>query len=237
MNITAGTRLGRFEIRSKIGAGGMGQVYLARDTSELDRIVAIKVLPAEVAADSKRMQRFIQEARTVSALNHPNVLTIYEFGQEGGTRFIVTEYVEGVTLREHLRAHRLKLHEVLDIATQVAAALDAAHEARVVHRDIKPDNIEHNQVSLTRTSLALALCGDIAQANSLVDELTKQYPQFTLVTGIWLPPIRAALELDRANAAQAVTELEAASRYEAAGEFWPQYIRGLGNLKLGKSAE
>src|SRR5215471_407457 len=141
MNITAGTRLGRFEIRSKIGAGGMGQVYLARDTSELDRIVAIKVLPAEVAADSKRMQRFIQEAKTVSALNHPNVLTIYEFGQEGDTRFIATEYVDGVTLREHLRAHRLKLHEVLDIATQVTAALNASHEAHVVHRDIKPDNI------------------------------------------------------------------------------------------------
>ena len=95
MTLTTGTRLGRYEIRSKIGAGGMGEVYLARDTSELDRIVAIKVLPAEVAADSKRMQRFIQEAKTVSALNHPNVLTIYEFGQEGTRRFIATEYVDG----------------------------------------------------------------------------------------------------------------------------------------------
>lgn len=119
----------------------MGQVYLARDTSELDRMVAIKLLPPEVAADPKRMQRFIQEARTVSALNHPNVLTIYEFGQEGETRFIVTECVEGVTVREHMRSHRVELHEVLDIATQVAAALDAAHEAHVVHRDIKPDNL------------------------------------------------------------------------------------------------
>jgi serine/threonine protein kinase/predicted Zn-dependent protease len=139
--LSANSTLGHYTIVSKIGAGGMGHVYLARDQSELNRTVAIKILPAEVASQPKRMQRFIQEAKTVSALNHPNVLTIFEFGQEGDTRFIAMEYVDGVTLREHLRAHRLKLHEVLDIATQVAAALDAAHEAHVVHRDIKPDNI------------------------------------------------------------------------------------------------
>jgi serine/threonine protein kinase/predicted Zn-dependent protease len=141
VTLSAGTKLGRYEIRSKIGAGGMGQVYLARDTSELDRTVAIKLLPVEVAADPKRMQRFVQEARTVSALNHPNILTIHEFGREGTTQFIATEYVEGVTLREHSRTHRFKLDELLDTAIQIATALDAAHEARVVHRDIKPDNI------------------------------------------------------------------------------------------------
>jgi serine/threonine protein kinase/tetratricopeptide (TPR) repeat protein len=141
MSIPPNTTLGHYRILSKIGAGGMGEVYLAQDTSELERTVAIKLLPADVAADPKRMQRFAQEARTVSALNHPNVLTVYEFGRDGDTCFIATEYVEGVTLREHLRAHRLKLHELLDIAAQVAAALDAAHEAQVVHRDIKPDNI------------------------------------------------------------------------------------------------
>jgi eukaryotic-like serine/threonine-protein kinase len=139
--LSANSTLGHYTIVSKIGAGGMGHVYLARDRSELDRTVAIKILPSEVASQPKRMQRFIQEAKTVSALNHPNVLTIFEFGQHGDTRFIAMEYVDGVTLREHLRAHRLKLHEVLDIAAQVAAALDAAHEAHVVHRDIKPDNI------------------------------------------------------------------------------------------------
>jgi serine/threonine-protein kinase len=141
VTLSSGTKLGRYEIRSKVGEGGMGQVYLARDTSELNRTVAVKLLPTEVAADPKRMQRFAQEARTVSALNHPNVLTIYEFGHDSATHFIATEYVEGMTLREHIRAHRLKLHEVLDIAIQVAAALDAAHEAHVIHRDIKPDNI------------------------------------------------------------------------------------------------
>jgi tetratricopeptide (TPR) repeat protein len=98
-------------------------------------------------------------------------------------------------------------------------------------------SLAHNQVSLTRSSLALALCGEVAQAQSLVDELAKEYPHFTIVNEIWLPPIRAALELDRGNAAQAITELQAASRYEAAGEFWPQYVRGLANLKLGKGAE
>jgi len=129
----------------------MGEVYLALDTTELERTVAIKVLPSEVAADPKRMQRFVQEARTVSALNHPNILTIYEFGQEGETRFIATEHVDGVTLREYLTplargsgpmsTGRPKLHDVLEIAAQIAAALDAAHEAKVVHRDIKPENV------------------------------------------------------------------------------------------------
>ncbi|MEN3326476.1 MAG: eukaryotic-like serine/threonine-protein kinase [Acidobacteriota bacterium] len=119
----------------------MGQVYLAQDTSELNRTVAIKLLPSEVAADPKWMQRFIREARTVSGLNHPNVLTIYEFGVHDSTRFMAMEYVDGVTLREHLNSTRLNLHEVLDIGIQVAAALNAAHEAHVIHRDIKPENI------------------------------------------------------------------------------------------------
>lgn len=115
MSLPEGVKLGRYEIRAHIGAGGMGQVYLAQDTSELDRTVAIKILPAEVAADPKWMQRFIREARTVSGLNHPNVLTIYEFGVHDSTRFMAMEHVEGVTLREHLSGNRLNLHEVLDI--------------------------------------------------------------------------------------------------------------------------
>src|SRR5256714_13720738 len=141
MTIAMGTQLGRYEIRSQLGAGGMGEVYLARDTSELERTVALKFLPAELASDQKRLQRFIQEAKTVSALNHPNILTIYEFGQSDSVRFIATEYVDGVTLRDEMRERRLKLHDVLDIAAQIAAALNAAHEAGVVHRDIKPENI------------------------------------------------------------------------------------------------
>ena len=141
MPLAEGIKLGRYEIRGHIGTGGMGQVYLAQDTSELNRAVAIKLLPTEVAADPKWMQRFIREARTVSGLNHPNVLTIYEFGVHDSTRFMAMEYVDGVTLREHLNNNRLNLHEVLDIGIQVAAALNAAHEAHVIHRDIKPENI------------------------------------------------------------------------------------------------
>jgi eukaryotic-like serine/threonine-protein kinase len=98
-------------------------------------------------------------------------------------------------------------------------------------------SFERNQVSLTRSGLAQALCGDVGQAQSLVNELTKEYPQFTVINGIWLPTLRAALELARGNSAQALTELQAASRYEAAGEFWPQYIRAQTYLKLGKAAE
>src|ERR1051326_6933006 len=110
MSLPAGTKLGRYEIRSKIGEGGMGEVYLAQDTTELGRTVAIKVLSAEVASDPKRMQRFAQEARTVSVLNHPNILTIYEFGQDEAARFIATEFVDGVTLREYVHVRSLKLH-------------------------------------------------------------------------------------------------------------------------------
>jgi len=141
MPLAEGIKLGRYEIRAHIGAGGMGHVYLAQDTSELDRTVAIKILPADVAADPKWMKRFIREARTVSNLNHPNVLTIYEFGVHDSTRFMAMEYVEGVTLREHLSGNRLNLHEVLDIGIQIASALNAAHESHVIHRDIKPENI------------------------------------------------------------------------------------------------
>jgi serine/threonine protein kinase/tetratricopeptide (TPR) repeat protein len=141
VTLATGTKLGRYEIRSHIGTGGMGQVYLAQDTGELGRTVAIKLLPPSLAADPKWLQRFIREARTVSGLNHPNILTIFEFGQDGPRRFIAMEHVDGGTLREYLQRNRPNLHEVLDIAMQIAAALNAAHEAHVVHRDIKPDNI------------------------------------------------------------------------------------------------
>lgn len=131
--ITSGKRFGRYEIRSQIGAGGMVVVYLAEDT-KLDRQVALKILPADVADDQERMHRFVQEAKSASALNHPNIITIYEIGEDGDTHFITTEYVEGETLRERLNASPLNLKAVLEIAIQVAGALDAAHRAGIVHR-------------------------------------------------------------------------------------------------------
>src|SRR5947209_15405951 len=140
MTIASGTKLGRYEIRSLIGAGGMGEVYRALDT-DLHRAVALKFLRAEVASDEKRMQRFIQEARAASALNHPNILTVYEIGQADGARFFATEFVDGVTLRAALTSRKMKLVEVLDVAIQVASALVAAHAAGIVHRDIKPEDI------------------------------------------------------------------------------------------------
>jgi serine/threonine protein kinase/dipeptidyl aminopeptidase/acylaminoacyl peptidase len=140
MSIATGQSLGRYEIRSHLGAGGMGEVYLARDTT-LDREVALKILPSEIASDKDRMQRFMQEAKTASALNHPNILTIFEIGAEDGAHFIATEYIDGVTLRHHMAGTRLRLSEALDIAAQIAAALSAAHSAGIVHRDIKPENI------------------------------------------------------------------------------------------------
>jgi eukaryotic-like serine/threonine-protein kinase len=141
VTIPAGTKLGRYEIRSKLGAGGMGEVYLAQDTSELGRAVALKIVPAEVANNKDRLQRFTQEARTVSNLNHPNILTVYEFGQTDSGSFIATEYIDGVTLREHVSGRRLKLVDILDLAIQIVAALNAAHEAGVTHRDLKPENV------------------------------------------------------------------------------------------------
>jgi eukaryotic-like serine/threonine-protein kinase len=119
----------------------VGEVYLAQDTSELGRTVALKILPAEVAKDKDRLQRFTQEARTVSNLNHPNILTVYEFGQTDSASFMATEFVEGITLREHLSNRRLKLVDILDVAIQIVVALNAAHEAGVTHRDLKPENV------------------------------------------------------------------------------------------------
>src|SRR5262245_58498017 len=119
----------------------MGEVYLAQDTSELGRNVALKFLSLEVAKDKDRLQRFTQEARTVSNLNHPNILTVHEFGQTESASFIATEYIDGVTLRDYLSSRRLKLIDVLDVTIQVVSALNAAHEAGVTHRDLKPENV------------------------------------------------------------------------------------------------
>jgi serine/threonine protein kinase/Tfp pilus assembly protein PilF len=140
MTLATGTKLGRYEIRSKIGAGGMGEVYLAQDT-KLDRKAALKILPAEVASNQDWMRRFVQEAKAASALNHPNIITIHEIDETDSGHFIATEFIDGETLRERVLNAPLKLGESLDIATQIASALAAAHAAGIVHRDIKPENI------------------------------------------------------------------------------------------------
>ncbi len=138
--LAAGQKIGQYKIIDSLGAGGMGEVYLARD-KKLDRNVAIKILNAEFSQDEANLQRFVSEAKAASALNHPNILTIYEFGEAEDARFIVSEYIEGKTLREIIRASRLGFPEILDIAIQITGALSAAHKAHLIHRDIKPENI------------------------------------------------------------------------------------------------
>ena len=138
--LNSGTRLGRYEIRSLLGAGGMGEVYLARDT-RLDRDVALKILPDAVAGDPDRMMRFEQEAKAASGLNHPNIITIYEIDQSESTSFIATEFIDGSALRERMRTRPISPAQALDVAAQVAAALTAAHANGIVHRDIKPENV------------------------------------------------------------------------------------------------
>src|SRR5262245_3518467 len=135
----AGQMISHYRVLSLLGAGGMGEVYLAEDT-RLGRKVALKLLPQKFTQDRERVLRFQQEARAASALNHPNILTIYEIGEFEGRHFIATEYIDGQTLRELMNA-QIKLRAALDVATQVASALSAAHEAGIVHRDIKPENI------------------------------------------------------------------------------------------------
>ena len=138
--ITPGMSISHYEILSRLGAGGMGEVWRARD-KHLKRDVAIKLLPSEFAQDADRLRRFEREAQAASALNHPNILTIYEIGSFENTRFIVTELIEGQTLRRQIASGPMNLLEVLKIAVQIAGALAVAHDAGIIHRDIKPENI------------------------------------------------------------------------------------------------
>src|SRR5258707_8918608 len=135
-----GKLVGHYRIESLIGIGGMGEVYLARD-ERLGRKAALKLLPDSLTIDETQLSRFKDEARSASALNHPNILTVYEIGAEGNRQFIATEFIEGITLRASLASGRMNPHAALEIAVQVASALAAAHEAGVVHRDIKPENV------------------------------------------------------------------------------------------------
>ena len=140
MSLSTGTRLGPYEVLAPLGAGGMGEVYRARDT-RLEREVAIKVLPAELGSDAERLRRFEKEARSASALNHPNIVTIYDIGSADGISYIAMERVEGATLRELLAGGALPMKKLLPIATQIAEGLAKAHEAGIVHRDLKPENV------------------------------------------------------------------------------------------------
>src|SRR5690348_11800278 len=144
LSFPAHRKIGRYEIYSQLGAGGMGEVYLANDT-KLDRKVALKILPPDVVDDnsgtSDRVRRFVQEAKAASALNHPNILTIYEIDEIDSEHFIATEFDDGETLRDRIRFSSIAPKEAIDIAIQVASALWATHNVGIIHRDIKPENI------------------------------------------------------------------------------------------------
>ncbi|HYV03131.1 MAG TPA: serine/threonine-protein kinase, partial [Blastocatellia bacterium] len=140
MPIDPGTNIGPYMVLESLGAGGMGEVYLARDT-RLGRKIALKFLSAEYTKDEDRVRRFQQEARAASALNHPNLITIFDIGEVDSVHFISTEFIEGDTLRKLVSSRRLSNAEIFDVAIQVGSALATAHSAGITHRDIKPENI------------------------------------------------------------------------------------------------
>src|SRR5277367_6020415 len=140
MPLAQGSKLGPYEIGVPLGAGGMGEVYRARDT-RLERIVAIKILPAQFSSDPVRKQRFEREAKTISNLNHPHICTLHDIGQQDGIDYLVMEWVEGETLAKRLEKGPLPVDQVLKVGAQIADALDQAHRSGIVHRDLKPSNI------------------------------------------------------------------------------------------------
>jgi len=192
--IPAGTKFGRYEIRSQLGAGGMGEVYLAQDT-KLDRKVALKILPAEVAANHERMRRFTQEAKAAAALNHPNIAHVYEIDEVDGLHFIAMEFIDGETLRRHMKRGRMTVGEALDAAIQIASSLAAAHEAGIVHRDIKPENImirrRDDYVKVLDFGLAKLTESPTKSSNTEASTLFKTEEGMVLGTVIYMSPEQA----------------------------------------------
>jgi len=194
--LTEGTKLGPYEILSPLGAGGMGEVYLANDP-KLDRKVAIKVLPETMTRDKERVARFEREAKLLASLNHPNIAAIHGFDDSDGTRFLVMEYVEGETLGSHLKNGPVAVEDALDIAKQITEALEAAHEQGVIHRDLKPANVmirEDGTVKVLDFGLAKAMA---EESSSAVDAnsptITANYtrPGVVLGTAAYMSPEQA----------------------------------------------
>jgi eukaryotic-like serine/threonine-protein kinase len=155
MALTAGTRLGPYEIQSPLGAGGMGEVYRALDT-RLQRIIAVKILPSHLSENPEAKERFDREARTISSLNHPNICTLHDVGHQNGVDFLVMEYLEGETLASRLDKGALAPDQVLKYAIEICQGLEMAHRIGVVHRDLKPGNIMLTQTGVKLMDFGLA---------------------------------------------------------------------------------
>lgn len=200
--LSPNTTLSHYRIISKLGSGGMGEVYLAHDT-KLDRKVALKVLPSDVvAASPERMRRFVHEAKAASALNHPHIITIYEIDESDSIHFIATEFIDGETLRHHMRLLSTSLAEVLDVATQIASALVAAHAAGIVHRDIKPENVMLRHDGIVKV-LDFGLAKLVESSEDVVDPeantraIQNTEPGVVMGTAIYMSPEQArGLPLD-----------------------------------------
>ena len=186
-------KIGHYQIEKKIGSGGMGEVYLAEDT-RLNRKVALKLLPSEFSQNKDRIRRFEREAKSASALNHPNILTIYDIGQINSSSFIASEYIDGETLRQRIQKSKIPLKEILSIIIQVAEALDAAHGAGIIHRDIKPENImlrKDGYVKVLDFGLAKLTENSKVTTASDIDTLTKTETGIVLGTIRYMSPEQA----------------------------------------------
>src|SRR5713101_6515453 len=196
MTIAVGTRLGSYEVVAQIGAGGMGEVYRARDT-KLGRDVAIKVLPANFVNDPERLSRFQREARMLAALNHPNIATIHGLEESDGLHYLVMELVLGCTLAERVKAGPLGIEEALKIAVQIAEALEAAHEKGIIHRDLKPANVKvtpEGKVKVLDFGLAKAFADEELgsdPSNSPTVSTTPTMPGVILGTAAYMSPEQA----------------------------------------------
>jgi eukaryotic-like serine/threonine-protein kinase len=190
------TTLSHYRIISKLGAGGMGEVYLARDT-KLDRQVALKILTSDDVADRERRRRFEQEAKAASALNHPNIITIHEIDQIESVYFIATEFIDGETLRHRIRLAPIKLSQILDVAAQIANALVVAHGAGIIHRDIKPENIMLRRDGLIKVldfglaKLAEPEASDVVDTEAPTKRAIRTEPGMVLGTAVYMSPEQA----------------------------------------------
>src|SRR5512146_3102453 len=172
MALSAGTRLGPYEIQGALGAGGMGEVYRARDT-RLDRTVAIKILSSHLSSTPALRQRFEREARAISSLQHPHICVLHDLGSDNGTDYLVMEYLDGESLADRLARGPLRLNEALKIAAEIAEALAIAHRQGIVHRDLKPGNIMLTRSGAKLTDFGLAKLASTGAASSTIDQATR----------------------------------------------------------------